>query len=326
VLAERFAPEDQRRMIRLMRDAVQLDPQFLVAWDGLADSLTAYADYVSETLPEQAAQLQAEAQEARRHVAELAPDSWVALRNRSQELLRTGQWAESESVARQLLESGPINFERAQPLADVLFATGRLDECIELQARINALEPRALLVSGWQQFNLYAAGRFEEVEAEYRRSAVLDGNHGAGNWLAFNLGLARKEGDARVLRELYQGALDTGDAGWAHDFGSAIPDRQAMLSVLRKYSDVGAQTQVVLADALGDRELALSLLRTHIDRMRGKDVGAWYTPWLLVHSGARADPRFKELMREGGLADFWRQSGKWPDACAPVGKDDFECR
>jgi len=44
-----------------------------------------------------------------------------------------------------------------------------------------------------------------------------------------------------------------------------------------------------------------------------------------VRSGARADPRFKALMREGGLADFWRKSGKWPDFCGPVGEDDFEC-
>jgi hypothetical protein len=46
---------------------------------------------------------------------------------------------------------------------------------------------------------------------------------------------------------------------------------------------------------------------------------------MLGYSGAPADPRFKELMREVGLPDFWRQSGNWPDFCAPVAKDDFEC-
>jgi hypothetical protein len=30
-------------------------------------------------------------------------------------------------------------------------------------------------------------------------------------------------------------------------------------------------------------------------------------------------------MREAGLADYWRQSGKWADSCRPVGEDDFEC-
>ena len=30
-------------------------------------------------------------------------------------------------------------------------------------------------------------------------------------------------------------------------------------------------------------------------------------------------------MREAGRADYWRQSGKWPDFCGPVGEDDFEC-
>ena len=76
---------------------------------------------------------------------------------------------------------------------------------------------------------------------------------------------------------------------------------------------------------MGDRDLALSALRSHVTAARGKYTERLVYAWLLVHSGARADPRFKELMREGGLADFWRQSGKWPDVCGPVGEDDFEC-
>jgi serine/threonine protein kinase len=326
MLGESGELEDQYRMVRLLREAVRLDPLFVVAWDGLADSLHGLALSIGDTQPEQTAQLQAESEQAWRRVAELAPDSWVALRKRSYDLTLAEKWADSEAFARQLLESGPASFERAQPLADVLFATGRINEAIELQAEIMKVDPRAMALSVWQQFNFYAAGRFAETETEYRRSLTLDGNHSTSHFVAFVRGLAQQDSDPEELRALLQSVLSEGEwAPWWHDFGAAIPDRAAMLAVLRNSSGVGAQAQVVFADALGDRDLALRVLHTHLAQTRGRLSSAWYAPWLMVHSGARADPRFKELMREGGLADFWRQSGKWPDFCGPVGDDDFKC-
>jgi TolB-like protein/predicted Ser/Thr protein kinase len=326
MLDERLTPLDVRRMVRLMRDAVRLDPQFALAWDSLALSLWNHALYVGDTQPEQAEQLRNEARQAWRRVAELVPDSWIVLCKRSDDLLRAEKWAEAEAVARQILESGSLSFERAQPLINLLFATGRINETIELQAQVMALEPRALFVSRDQQYNLYAAGRFKEVEAEYQRSRKLDGNHVSHDLLAFTRGLARQDADPQALRVLLEDALVPGQVDWWDDFGAAIPDRKAMLAVLRSASETGDQAAAILADALGDRELALSAMRSYLDATRGKFTGAWYAPWLLVHSGARADPRFKALMHEGGLADFWRQTGRWPDFCGPVGKDDFECR
>jgi TolB-like protein/tetratricopeptide (TPR) repeat protein len=325
LLGENIAPEVQRRMVRLMRDAVRLDPEFVVAWDGLAMSLQWLANSVGATQPEQADQLRAESEQAGRRVAELAPNGWVALSNRSADLMLAEKWAESEAVARQLVESGPLNFERSYRLGSVLFATGRINEAIELQAQVLALEPRALMVSRDQQFNLFAAGRLEEVEAEYQRSRALEGNHTNADLLAFLRGLARQDADQQALRELFLGTLLPGDVDWWHEFGAAIPGRDEMLAVLRRSSKAAEQAHVLLADALGDRDLAFSALHSLLASERGKFTGAYYAPWLMVYSGARADPRFKQLMRELGLADFWRQSGKWPDFCGPVGKDDFEC-
>ena len=326
MLDERLAPLDVQRMVRLMRDAVRLDPQFALGWDSLALSLWNQAQSVGDTQPEQAEKLRAEARQAWRRVDEVAPGSWIVLCKRSDDLLRAEKWAEAEAVARQIVESGSLSFERAQPLINVLFATGRINETIELQAQVMALEPRALFVSRDQQYNLYAARRFKDVEIEYQRSRMLDGNHTSSELLAFTRGLARKGADPNALRELLEDAVIPGLAAWWDDLAAAIPDREAMLAVLSKASEDGEQSPPVLADALGDRDLALTALRAHLDATRHKFTGAWYAPWLLVYSGARADPRFKELMREVGLADFWRRSGKWPDFCKPVGRDDFECR
>jgi TolB-like protein len=326
MLSERIGIELERRKVRLMREAVRLDPQFVVAWDGLAGSLSTLARYVEDTEPEQAKQLRAEAEQAWRRVAELAPDSWIVLKKRSDDLLRAEKWAESEAVARQILESGPFTFERAEPLSNLIATVGRFDETIELQAQMLALEPQAMFVSAVQQWNLYAAGRFEEAEAEYQRSQTLAGSHFSSDLAALLRGLARPDADPQILRELFQRLRSENDrpSRLSDDLAAAIPNRQRMLAVLRMAFEAGEEINPRFADALGDRDLALTALRSYLRRFRGGTY-TWSEPWLLVHSGVRADPRFEELMREAGLADYWRQSGKWADFCRPVGEDDFEC-
>jgi TolB-like protein len=61
-LSERVDPDEQRRMAQRLREAVALDPGFLLAWDGLAQSLTLLA---RRAPPSEAAQLQDEAAAAR---------------------------------------------------------------------------------------------------------------------------------------------------------------------------------------------------------------------------------------------------------------------
>jgi hypothetical protein len=38
----------------------------------------------------------------------------------------------------------------------------------------------------------------------------------------------------------------------------------------------------------------------------------------------RKSPRFKELIRDSGVFEYWQQRG-FPAHCRPVGDDDFEC-
>jgi hypothetical protein len=158
-----------------------------------------------------------------------------------------------------------------------------------------ALEPQAMFVSRDQQWNNYAAGRFEESEAEYRRSQTLDGNHFEPDFVALLRALASPDTDVQTLRDRLQRVLAAPNLQplpqWWRDFGAASPNRRKMLAVLRKAGETGGLVvEPQLADALGDRDLALSFSRSQITHTRGATGtggcrGCWFTP---AHAPIRA--------------------------------------
>jgi hypothetical protein len=46
--------------------------------------------------------------------------------------------------------------------------------------------------------------------------------------------------------------------------------------------------------------------------------------WHPNFSRIRRDPRFKEIVRDIGLVEYWRGSGVWGDFAQPVDHADFE--
>ena len=146
-LAERREVADHRTRAQLLREAVHFDPRFVLAWGELADELDALASSLEDPAVElgarQAASLRGEAGRARERVLALAPESWMALRIRSEQLANQKRWAESIEVARQILDTGPFTLERAYPYINVIAAVGRFDETIELVERVIRIEPLA---------------------------------------------------------------------------------------------------------------------------------------------------------------------------------------
>ena len=52
----------------------------------------------------------------------------------------------------------------------------------------------------------------------------------------------------------------------------------------------------------------------------------WLEPvWGVSGTPGRSHPRFRSLVRELGIADYWRES-TWSELCSPIGDDDFACR
>jgi TolB-like protein len=340
-LSDRWDAEHGRQRVQLAREAVAFDPKFVLGWDALASSLRVLAYEVDDA---QAEELRAEAEQIRVRIAQLAPDHWSVKRERAYTLWREGKRAEAIAVAREIMEGGPLTFEHAVPYANLLFAAGHLDEAVAVDEQIRAIEPLVMFHSRSLQWDYTATRRYDEAEAEYRRGLTLEGSQVDPNWAAFLRMLARKDADPKVLRDLHRQllqdmealeALEAPDLPFFRDLGGVLNDRKAMLAFLRNAAANSAyrvDDEIwLLADALGEADLAAAELREYMEGLKGfkeghMNFGDYFALWLAPYSGLRGHPEFKKLLIETGLAEYWRQTGKWGDGCKPVGTDDFQCQ
>lgn len=340
VMAERFDLEHDRERLRLAREMVAMDPQCVLCRDALAVSLNAMAQELGGT---QARQLKNEALQVRAQIARIAPDSWVARRDRANALWREGKRAEAIALARQIAESGPPTKERVWDYAYMLYAMGHLDQTIALVEQVRAVEPMALYLSRDLQYDYTAARRYADAESEYLRGRTLEGSQLEPDAVAFFRQLAGKRpGGLAELQELHRRLSGNGadfDTSFFTELGTVLDDRVAMLALVRRaLADPGygggierAHVWTSVADALDDADLAVATLRAGMEAQEGFQQGAvapapYVALWNAPYSALRAHPDFRKLLVETGVAGYWRQTGHWGDGCQPLGPQDFQCR
>lgn len=339
MMLELFDYEHDRERLQLAREMVALDPGCVLCRDALASALKRMAGNIGG---EQAARLNAESVQVREQIARMAPDSWVAKRDRSNAMWREGKRAEALALARKIADTGPPSKERVWDYAYMLYAMGHLNETIALVEQVRAVEPLALFLSRDLQYDYTAARRYEDAEAEYQRGLGLEGSQVEPTYVAFMRQLAGKRaGGPEELHQLHRQLQQQGtpfDTPFFRDLGNALDQRAAMLALVRRaladdaYGGVdAAYVPSNVADALGDTELAVAGLRKELHAQAGfadhtMPQYLFVAFWNLPYSNARSHPSFRQLLIEGGVVDYWRQTGKWGDGCEPVGADDFRCQ
>ena len=319
-------PDDLIAAGELLREALEIDPEFSVARANYALTLARMLIFV----PEQSEQVRAELEEVVATALERAPEQWgghiagllVASGNRD--------WTAADAAYRRMkaLEAPP-GWSGASSLAVILASMGRHGDAIRELLEARRADPLSLDVAGMLQQNLFVAGRVAEATADYGRTLDFPGQRDSVEHVA--LMMLWNSGDAARVEAQYRRFLEyqTIPMPVLEEVADVLDDPAAARALLaRAFADPAYQDSSRLmilawhAAHFGDDALAGAALRRAFVDLNGTFVPAIWFPQLARY---RKTPEFKELVRDLKLVEYWRESGNWGDHCRPIGADDFEC-
>ena len=299
--------EGIERGIEYFKEAIRLDPEYALAYAGIADSYALLGAVEYAALPP--AEAMRLAREATLRALEI--DDTLAEAHASLAYVRIfdWDWAEAEREYRRSIELNPSYATAHHWYAHYLTAMGRQTEAIVEITRARELDPLSLPINAGMGWHYYLTRQYDEAIREYRKTLELDENFYMAHFL---LGMACEQ----VSK--YEEALASYDRAIKLSGGSpamiAAPGhayavlgrRDDAARVLDKLHAVSARRFLspyhvaVIHAALGETDQAFDWLG------RACDVQSEALIWLAVDpmlDSLRTDPRFAALMSCIGL-DF----------------------
>lgn len=202
-----------------------------------------------------------------------------------------GQWyiaVDKSSAALPLLQSEREREPLAPPmiLAEALANTGRIAEATAERKRGLEMQSSELLVVN-ELLSIAGGNDKSAIEAAWQRARAISTDP--------------------VVLALYE---------------LRHRPQEALRELRRHERELPSSRLALWAALFGEPALAVNYLRQDKDTQR-RQVTA-LSLWRPVMRDARRLPEFKQLVREWGLVDYWREFG-WGEHCRPVGGDDFQC-
>jgi len=222
-------PAEARRMVQQLREAVALDPGFVLAWDGLAQSLTRLANRAQPPRPPSCGGGAA----AHARVAALAPDSWIVQRERAYALFARKV---RRSHRRRQGDHGvqPQSMGAHLSVYQLIFAVAAWRRR-QNHRRAQGDRAAAMFWSRDQQWNLTALRRYDmprpSTSAARRWMATTPSRNTTGSASAVARGT-----DPQALRDQYRLMQDSVGGLSPITSGNLRPSRRSprMLEVLRR--------------------------------------------------------------------------------------------
>jgi TolB-like protein len=307
------------RSLDLYRQALALDPNFAIAWAGLASALIALLSLVPGFLDPRD-----EIDAALARARELAPNLPEVTASRTARCMLGRDWSGLDECIATFARGHDANWSIH---SHALLALGRAEEACEQQFRVWRSDPLSPGATWGLQFHLDCAGRLDAAEAEYENSKDLSGMRDALEWEATTRVMALGDHD-RVREQLAWFINHRERLLIERQLSEVIESPDAALALLRSaFADPAYQYALRLdgiahwAAYFGDQDFALTVIRHACLVLPGGPVlGIWHPNFANV----RKLPGFKSVLQDLGLVDHWRKTGNWGEFVQPVGETDFE--
>ena len=297
--------DDVKKAIDDFNQAIALDPDFALAYSGLADSYLVLPQFVENRMSEALPKAKAAALKA------LAIDDTLAEAHVSLALVKESEWdfAAAENEFKRAIELNPNYPTGHFWYANLLAMMGRIDESQAEMKRALELDPLSLIFNAVQAYNYLELRDIDQAIAQARKAVELDPNFVYSRYtlgLCFRASGMFKEAVAELekARELFGSSPSgLGDLGMAYALSGEKAKAAEVLSILEGYLRRGYSVNAEIASVqlgLGNTEKALEYLgkagddEDEIAYLRDSNAYKYEPQWERL----RSDSRFKLLLKK----------------------------
>jgi Tfp pilus assembly protein PilF len=285
---------------------VEKDPEYALAYAGLADSYITLRDY-SLLSPKPLLQ---KAKEAARKALKIDPTLAEAHNSLAHVMFREWDWEGAEKEHRRAIELNPNYASAHHWYALLLSYAGRFDEAIAEMKKAWQLDPLSLIMNRNLGLVLYFARRYDQAVEQLQRTLEMDPTFSLAH-ATLGLVYLQKSMYQEALVELQKeselrGGLDAVVEVWKGIALVKVGKRSEAYGILddllkrAKRAYVSPALLAVLYLALGENDQGFERL----DRAyRERDSRLLEIKVLPEFDGVRSDPRFKELLKKVGLEE-----------------------
>jgi tetratricopeptide (TPR) repeat protein len=299
---EKRTGQNVKKAMEQFQQAADKDPNYALAYAGLADCYLLLEDYLgiraSETYPkakafaERALQLDSSLAEAHTSLGYVYTNLW--------------QWEQAEEEFRRAIKLSPNYATGHHWYSLLLLDLGRIDEAMAEIKRASELDPLSLIIGTTLTYAYFAEGDVNSSVAQCQRVIDLDPNFPRAHEY---LGLAylRQGRHSEAIGELQKAVTLSQERRQLRDLGygyAASGKRAEALAILKElegkyeaHEAIGQDLAAVYA-GLGEKDQAFAWLEKDFQTRSG--LLAWIR-WAIPFDSLHSDPRSADVLRRMGI-------------------------